>query len=69
MAAATASTEAAAATFDGIPVVDVGAWLDKDGATDPEVLAAECAKAAASLHKYGCLFARDPRVNSEDNDQ
>jgi isopenicillin N synthase-like dioxygenase len=64
------SVKALGDSFDGIPVIDVGAWLKKDGAeVDAETIATECAKAAASLRKYGCVFARDPRVDSKDNDR
>jgi hypothetical protein len=67
--AAASSTATTSTEFDGIPVIDVASWMgrEEEGA-DKESLAAECAKAAAALHEYGCLFARDPRVASADND-
>lgn len=52
---------------DGIPVVDVAAWLNReDGSAACEE---ECAKVAAALHQYGVLCVKDPRVSSEDNDR
>lgn len=64
MAAAASSAE-----FDGIPVIDVAAWMGREAeGADKESLDAECAKAAAALRKFGCLFAKDPRVKSSDND-
>ena len=52
---------------DGIPVVDVAAWLNReDGSAACEE---ECAKVAAALHQYGIICVKDPRVSSEDNDR
>jgi hypothetical protein len=71
-ASASSSLESIAATaesFDGIPVVDLSKWLSRDSGATAEEVAAECAKAAAALRRYGCLFARDPRVDAADNDR
>jgi hypothetical protein len=36
---------------------------------DPATRAAECAKAAESLHATGCLYVRDSRVAAADNER
>jgi isopenicillin N synthase-like dioxygenase len=55
--------------LDGIPVVDVGAWLAREESPETAAAsAAECEKVAAALHQYGILCIKDPRVTAEDND-
>lgn len=56
--------------IDGIPVIDVGCWLNE--AADDSALAAkqtECEKVAQALHQYGIVCVRDPRVSTADNDR
>jgi len=46
------------------PVIDAAAFLD-----NTETREEECKKAAESLHKYGILILKDPRVDEKDNDE
>lgn len=46
------------------PVIDVAAFLN-----NTETCLEECKKVAESLHKYGILVFKDPRVNHSDNDE
>jgi len=45
-----------------IPIVDVSNFLTKSGNYTKD-----CASVADSLHKYGVLIIKDPRVNVEAN--
>lgn len=51
-------------SFDDVPVIDVQAYLEQD----PTKWKEECQKVADSLHKYGILIVRDPRVHEQDNE-
>ena len=51
-------------SFEDVPVIDVAAFLNKD----PETSAFECRKVAESLHKYGILIIKDPRIDEQDNE-
>ena len=46
-----------------VPVINMEAFLNKSGDWE-----GECKKVADSLHKFGILIVRDPRVNHQDND-
>ena len=50
--------------LDEVPIIDVETFLRKN----PEKWEEECKKVADSLHKYGILVWRDPRVNEQDNE-
>lgn len=47
-----------------VPTVDIQKWLDK-----AEGWKEECQKAAESLHQYGIVIIKDPRVNEQDNNE
>jgi len=47
-----------------VPIIDVQAFLDKDPARMEE----QCRLVAQSLHEFGILIWRDPRVNEQDNE-
>lgn len=49
--------------LDEVPVIDVSKFLKRD-----ENYEQECKKVADSLHQYGILIWRDPRVNEQDNE-
>ena len=52
-------------TFNEVPIIDVEVYLNKvEGKWE-----AECKKVADSLHKFGILIWKDPRVNQADNDE
>ena len=46
------------------PVIDVAAFINGTEAKDEE-----CKKVVESLHKYGILIMKDPRINEEDNEE
>lgn len=46
------------------PVINVAAFLN-----NTEEREEECKKVAESLHKYGILIVRDPRIEEKDNDE
>ena len=46
------------------PIIDVQAYFDKSATWEEE-----CIKVAASLHKFGILLVRDPRVKPEVNEE
>jgi hypothetical protein len=46
-----------------VPVINMEAFLNKTGDWE-----SECNKVAESLHKFGILIVRDPRVDHKDND-
>eukprot|EP00347_Sterkiella_histriomuscorum_P021411 403334068 len=48
-----------------VPVIDVRAYLDKDS----EAWEEQCKLVAQSLHQFGILIWRDPRVKEEDNEE
>lgn len=48
-----------------IQTVDLDAYQHGDA----DVRAAECAKAAQSLHATGCLYVKDARVAAADNER
>lgn len=50
---------------DAIPIIDLEPYLNR--AANPAAAAAEIAKVADSLHKYGCLVVKDPRVDEQHN--
>uniref|UniRef100_A0A7S2G785 Isopenicillin N synthase-like Fe(2+) 2OG dioxygenase domain-containing protein n=1 Tax=Octactis speculum TaxID=3111310 RepID=A0A7S2G785_9STRA len=50
-----------------VPIVDLSLYLNRK--TAPEAYAAEAAKAAKSLHTFGCLLLKDPRVDESHNDR
>jgi hypothetical protein len=52
-------------TIEDVPVINVEAFLTNDESK----VAEECKKVAESLHKYGILIWRDPRVNHQDNEE
>lgn len=45
------------------PIIDVSAFLDSTEARDEE-----CKKVAESMHKYGILIMKDPRIQEKDNE-
>ena len=47
-----------------VPIIDIKAYLDKDPAKYLE----QCKLVAQSLHEFGILIIRDPRVNEKDNE-
>ena len=49
---------------DEIPIIDAEKYINKTEGWEEE-----CKNVAMSFHKYGILKFKDPRVNSEDNDQ
>jgi hypothetical protein len=51
--------------LEQVPVIEVADFLRKS----PEKWEEECKKVADSLHKYGILIFRDPRVNEKDNEE
>lgn len=52
-------------TLDNIPVIDIQAYLDKNS----ETWKSECEKVAQSLHNFGVLIVKDPRVDQKQNDE
>jgi hypothetical protein len=52
-------------TLKEIPVIDVEAYFSGS----EEVKMAECKKVVQSLHEFGVLLWRDPRVKFEDNEE
>jgi isopenicillin N synthase-like dioxygenase len=48
-----------------LPVIEFSAFFEKE--TNPERYNAECAKVAHTLHHYGLVILRDPRVSEADN--
>lgn len=46
------------------PIIDIKCFFEKS-----EGWEAECTKVAASLHKFGILLVRDPRVNHNTNEE
>lgn len=51
-------------SFEDVPIIDVAAYLDKDSETST----IECKKVAESLHKFGILIIKDPRIDEQDNE-
>lgn len=47
-----------------VPVIDVRAFLEKD----PAKMLEQCKLVAQSLHEFGILIWRDPRVDEKDNE-
>lgn len=47
-----------------VPIIDFSCYFEKR-----EGWEVECAKVADSLHRFGVLVVRDPRVNHNDNEQ
>lgn len=47
-----------------VPIIDVKAFLTESPASKTD-----CKQVAQSLHKYGCLVIKDPRVNQAENDK
>ena len=47
-----------------VPIIDVEPFLSGKGNR-----LEECKTVAESLHKYGCLIIKDPRVNQQENSQ
>ena len=52
-------------SFADVPVIDVKAFLSKE---DPEKWEEQCRLVAKSLHEFGILIWRDPRVDEKDNE-
>ena len=52
--------------FEEVPIIDVALYLNKENA---EAYHNECRKVAESLHRYGILIWKDPRVNHQDNEE
>jgi hypothetical protein len=50
--------------FEEVPIINATAFLSDD----PEISLIECKKVALSLHNYGILIWKDPRVNESDNE-
>lgn len=47
------------------PIIDLQAYFEKkEGVWEDE-----CVKVAASLHKFGILLVKDPRVNHQTNEE
>ena len=53
-------------TIEDVPVIDLNKYMGQD-ARSPEVQQI-CSQVAESLHKYGILIIKDPRVVEQDND-
>jgi isopenicillin N synthase-like dioxygenase len=51
-------------TIDDVPVIDLQVFFDRKS----EVWEEECKKVALSLHKFGILIVKDPRVNEQENE-
>jgi len=51
-------------SFAEVPIIDVRAFLEKD----QEAMDHQCKLVARSLHEFGILIWRDPRVNEQDNE-
>lgn len=51
-------------SFADVPVIDVRAFLEKDQTKMEE----QCRLVAKSLHEFGILIWKDPRVNDQDNE-
>ena len=49
---------------DIIPKIDVKLFLERE-----EGFEEECKKVAETLHNYGVIIIKDPRVNEADNDE
>ena len=47
-----------------VPIVDVEPFLRGQGNCEKD-----CQTVAESLHKYGCLIIKDPRVNQQENSE
>jgi len=47
-----------------VPVIDVRAFLE----SDPEAMAEQCRLVAKSLHEFGILIWKDPRIQFQDNE-
>lgn len=52
--------------INDLPVIDFSLFFNKDA--DPVRYEAECQKVAYSLHHYGLVVLKDPRVSESDND-
>jgi len=51
--------------LDEPPIIDIQAYFEKrEGVWENE-----CVKVAASLHKFGILIVKDPRVNHSTNEE
>ena len=50
--------------LQNIPVIDIQAYLEKDS----DKWENECKKVASSLHHFGILIVKDPRVDENEND-
>lgn len=50
--------------LDEVPVIDVAAFLERD----PQRMEEQCKLVAQSLHQFGILIWKDPRVNEKDNE-
>ncbi|RYG66195.1 hypothetical protein EON64_10305 [archaeon] len=50
-----------------LPVIELSAFFAKD--VDPESYEAECKKVASSLHHFGLVVLKDPRVSEADNER
>lgn len=48
-----------------VPVIDVKVFLEN---SDPAKVEEQCKLVAQSLHQFGVLIWRDPRVNEQDNE-
>ena len=66
MDTSTATLSTPFATVDGLPIVDVSAWLNR--ATAPTAAAEEAKRVAAALHEWGVVIVRDARATEQDND-
>lgn len=50
-----------------LPTIDFDVFFNRS--KDPAAYAAECAKVADALHRYGVCIVKDPRVAEEDNNR
>ena len=48
-----------------VPIIDVAAFLNKE---DPIAAEEQCKLVARSLHEFGILIWRDPRIHEQDNE-
>jgi hypothetical protein len=48
-----------------VPIIDAETFLNKQ---EDEKYLEECKKCAESLHKYGIIVLKDPRVNEQQNE-
>mmetsp|Transcript_13372 Transcript_13372/g.22761 ORF Transcript_13372/g.22761 Transcript_13372/m.22761 type:complete len:84 (-) Transcript_13372:914-1165(-) len=61
-----AEEQAKITTIEDVPIIDFNQFMGKEE-SDPHVKEL-CKSVADSLHRYGILIVKDPRVDEKDND-